>query len=213
MPKGHFMPFTKQQEVKIKNEFLLKPVKRLADEVGATYGRIMRFLKKNGLEIPKEVIEKRKKDSQKRKGDVPFNKGKKQIDYMSSEAIKRTQKTRFKKGNEPHNTNPKGDGAIVTRKDTEEISYKYIRISKGVWDLYHRVVWKRVNGKIPKNHLIIFKDGNTENTSIENLKLISMTENMYRNSKHNYPKEIIPSLILLKQLKTKLNNLNNLQNG
>ena len=45
MPKGYYIPFTKEQEQKIKDEFLLKPVKRLADELGATYGRIMRFLK------------------------------------------------------------------------------------------------------------------------------------------------------------------------
>lgn len=209
MPKGYFKPFTKKQEQKIKDEFLLKPVKRLADEVGCTYGRIMRFLKKNDLEIPKALIEQRKLDSRKKKGDVPFNKGKKQTDYMTADAIKRTKKTRFKKGNEPHNTNPKGNGAIVTRQDTSGRSYKYIRIKKGVWDLYHRIVWEKVNGKIPDNHLVVFKDDNTENTTIKNLELITMTENMYRNSKHNYPKEIIPSLVLNKQLENKLNTLQN----
>lgn len=209
MQKGYFKPFTKQQEQKIKNEFLLKPVKRIADEVGCTYGRIMRFLKKNDLEIPKSLIEQRKLDSRKKKGDVPFNKGKKQTDYMTADAIKRTKKTRFKKGNKPHNTNPKGNGAIVTRQDTSGRSYKYIRIKKGVWDLYHRIVWEKVNGKIPDNHLVVFKDDNTENTTIENLELITMTENMYRNSKHNYPKEIIPSLVLNKQLENKLNTLQN----
>jgi hypothetical protein len=209
MPKGHFTPFTKQQEQKIKDEFLLKPVKRLADEVGCTYGRIMRFLKKNSLEIPKALIEQRKLDSRKKKGDVPFNKGKKQTDYMTTDAIKRTKKTRFKKGNEPHNTNPKGNGAIVTRQDTSGRSYKYIRIKTGVWDLYHRIVWEKANGKIPDNHLVVFKDDNTENTTIENLELITMTENMYRNSKLNYPKEIIPSLLLNKKIENKLNTLQN----
>jgi hypothetical protein len=34
-----------------------------------------------------------------------------------------------------------------------------------------------------------------------------MTENMYRNSKHNYPKEIIPSLTLNKFLENKINEL------
>lgn len=209
MPKGYFVPFTKQQEQKIKDEFLLKPIKRLADELNTTYGRIMRFLKKNDLEIPKALIEQRKLDSRKKKGDVPFNKGKKQTDYMTIGAIKRTKKTRFKKGSEPHNTNPKGNGAIVIRQDTSERSYKYIRIKKGVWELYHRIVWEKANGKIPDNHLVVFKDGNTENTTIENLELITMTENMYRNSKHNYPNEIIPSLTLNKQLENKLNTLQN----
>jgi hypothetical protein len=131
MPKGYFKPFTKKQEQKIKDEFLLKPVKRLARELGCTYGRIMRFLKKNNLEIPKALIEKRKLDSRKKKGDVPFNKGKKQIDYMTNEAIERSKKTRFKKGNKPHNANPQGNGAIVLRKDVSGRFYKYIRIKKG----------------------------------------------------------------------------------
>lgn len=209
MPKGYFIPFTKQQEQKIKDEFLLKPVKRLADEVGCTYGRIMRFLKKNDLEIPKALIKQRKLESRKKKGDIPFNKGKKQTDYMTADAIERTKKTRFKKGNKPHNTNSNGNGAIVTRQDTSGRNYKYIRIKKGVWNLYHRIVWQKVNGKIPENHLVVFKDNNTENTTIENLELITMTENMYRNSKHNYPKEIIPSLVLNKQLENKLNTLQN----
>lgn len=209
MPKGYFTPFTKQQEQKIKDEFLLKPVKRLADEVGCNYGRVIRFLKKNNLEIPKELIQQRKLDSRKKKGDVPFNKGKKQSDYMTEEAINRTKKTRFKNGNQPHNTNPQGNGAIVTRKDTCGRMYKYIRIKKGVWDFYHRIVWEKVNGKIPDNHLVVFKDNNTDNVSIENLELITMTENMYRNSKHNYPEEIIPSLVLNKQLENKLNTLQN----
>lgn len=43
--------------------------------------------------------------------------------------------------------------------------------------------------------IVVFKDDNADNTSIESLELITMTENMYRNSIHNYPKEIIPSLL------------------
>lgn len=207
MPKGYYIPFTKEQEQKIKDEFLLKPVKRLADELGTTYGRIMRFLKKNDLEIPKELIEKRKLDSRKKKGDIPFNKGKKQVDYMTSEAIERTKKTRFKKGNKPHNT--KSDKTIVVRKDSNGRDYKYIRIKKGVWKLYHRYIWEKEKGKIPENHLVVFKDNNTKNTNIENLELITMTENMYRNSKYSYPKEVIPSMVLNKQLENKLKTLQN----
>ena len=204
MPRGFFTPFTKQQEKQIKNEFLLKPVKRLADEIGCTYGRIMRFLKKNNLEIPRDLIEQIKLDSRKKKGDVPFNKGKKQVDYMTADSIMKSKKTRFKKGLKPHNTTPQGNGAIVTRQDSFGRKYKYIRIREGVWELYHRIVWKKEKGKIPDNYLVVFKDNNTENTTIENLELITMTENMYRNSIHDYPREIIPSLILIKQLKNKL---------
>lgn len=209
MPRGYFTPFTTAQEQKIKDEYLSKPVKRLANELGTTYGRIMRFLKKNNLQIPKDVIEKRKLIGRKKKGDIPFNKGKKQTDYMTSEAISNSKNTRFKKGHKPHNTNPKGNGAIVIRRDTSGRDYKYIRIRKGVWELYHRILWEKEKGKIPDGYIVVFKDNNPLNTNIENLELITKAENMYRNSKHDYPKEIIPSLVLNKQLENKLNNLKN----
>ena len=44
------------------------------------------------------------------------------------------------------------------------------------WKLLHRVVWEKVNGSIPKNHVIIFCDGNKSNVCIENLMLISRAE-------------------------------------
>lgn len=209
MPKGIFIPFTDAQKEKIRDSYLTIPVKKLAAETNSTYGRIMRFLKNNNLELPREVIEQRKVDSQKKKGETSWNKGKKQSDYMSPDAIARTRETRFKKGNEPHNTKKEGDGAISIRKDKSGHAYKYIRIKKGVWEMYHRVVWERENGKIPEGHLLVFKDENSENINIENLELITMTENMFRNSKHNYPQELIPSLVLSKKIETKLKNLQN----
>jgi len=209
MPRGSYIPFTAQQEQIIKDQFLAKPVKQLARQVGSTGGRIMRFLKKNNLDIPQALIEQRKRDSYKKKGDVPFNKGKKQIEYMSSQAIARTKITRFKKGNAPHNTNPEGNGAIVLRKDNSGRIYKYIRIKKNEWHLYHRVLWERNHGKIPDNHVIFFKDGDSLNTTIDNLSLITMKENMLRNSKHNYPQEIIPSMVLISQINSKLKKIQN----
>ncbi len=209
MPRGHYIPFTKEQEQKIKDEYLSTPVKRLAGELNTTYGRIMRFLKRNNLEIPKELIEKRKLDSRIKKGTIPFNKGKKQADYMTQEAIERTKKTRFKKGNIPHNVNKKGDGAIVIRKDKSGRNYKYIRVAPGVWELLHVHIWEKENGKIPKKHIVVFKDGNTENICIENLELISKVENMLRNSRHKFPREIIPTLVLKNKLEKKLKDLQN----
>ena len=212
MPSGYFTPFTKEQEQQIKDEFLLKPVRTLARELGCGYGRIMRFLKINNLEIPKELIQQRISKFHFKKGSTPFNKGKKLSDFMSAEGIMQSKKTRFQKGNEPANTHPDGDGAITLRRDTSGKLYKYIRIKKSVWKLYHRVIWEKNHGKIPPNHVVAFKDNNTQNARIENLELISMAENMYRNSKHDYPREVIPSLVLNKQLENKLKSLQNGKN-
>ena len=167
----------------------------------------MRFLKNNDLKIPKKLVEQRRLDSRFEKGNVPFNKGKKQTSFMSADAIKRTKKTRFKKGCKPHNK--KENGTVVKRKHINRKPYKWIKMKNNIWMLYHRFIWEKANGKIPKNHLIVFKDKNTNNTIIENLELITLAENMYRNSKHKYPKELIPSILLNKKLETKLKNLQN----
>lgn len=207
MPKGYFIPYTSEEESFIKENYLKLPVKQIAFETNSTYGRIMRFLNKNGLEIPKELVQERILNSRKKKGDIPFNKGMKQQEYMSKEAILKTTKTRFKKGNRPHNT--KYDGAIVERADSKGRVYKYFRIREGHWVLYHRYIWEQTNGEIPEGYIIVFKDNNTCNTQIDNLEMISLEENMLRNSKLHYPKEVIPSLVLINQLEKKLKSLEN----
>jgi hypothetical protein len=208
MPKGKFTPFTREQEKYIKREYLNKPVKQLANDVNCSFGRIMRFLKKNDLEIPRSVIEKRIQDSRRKKGDVAFNKGKKQTEFMSKEAIERSKATWFKKGHIPHNTKA-GNGTISIRQDSSGRYYKHIRVEKGVWELYHRFLWEQERGAIPNHMIVAFKDQDSLNVSIENLELISKEENMYRNSKMNYPKEIIPSMVLVNKLDKQLNNLEN----
>jgi len=57
--------------------------------------------------------------------------------------------------------------------------------------------------------IVAFKDQDSLNVTIENLELISKEENMYRNSKMKYPKEIIPSMVLVNKLDKQLNNLEN----
>jgi len=55
--------------------------------------------------------------------------------------------------------------------------------------------------------MIIFIDGDTSNTKLENLKCISKAENMFRNSKNKYPEELIPTLVLNRKLELKLKEL------
>ena len=84
-----------------------------------------------------------------KKGNVPANKGKKQTEYMTPEAIAKTAKTRFKKGNTPHNHKPVGyqritqDGYIEVK--TEE---------PNIFKLKHRLVWEKEFGEIPAGNKI-----------------------------------------------------------
>lgn len=98
-------------------------------------------------------------------------------------------RTTFKKGNIPPQLHPDGDGAITIRNH-KGTKYKYIRVSKGKWKELHRYLWEQANGEIPKTHIVIFKDGNTMNCELGNLQMITMEDNMKRNTMHNYPQEL-----------------------
>jgi hypothetical protein len=210
MPRGHYKPLTSAQEAYIKKEYLTKPIKRISNELNISFGRVQRFLDKNNLTIPPDVVLKRKLASQFKANHLPFNKGKKQEEYMSKQAIERTKATRFKPNHVPPNTNKIRNGAVVWRIDKDSSkSYQYIRIEKSVWVLYHRHLWQARHGPIPKDQIVIFIDGDTKNVNINNLKLISRRENMYRNSVHEYAKETIPTLLLINELETKLKSLKN----
>jgi len=137
------------------------------------------------------------------KGNIPFNKGKKWSEYMSPEGREILKATQFKKGNINHKNT--FDGNVTIRRDSKGYYYKQIRLSKSVWQKYHQYIWEQVNGKIPDGMLVVFKDKDTMNCNIENLELISRKENMERNTIHRYPKELITTIKLLANVKSKFN--------
>ena len=87
--------FTAQEDEIIAAAYLSIPIKQLAKNLGRSFAGVMGRLKAMGLEIPKELREERKAIGMYRKGQLPPNKGRKQVEYMSAEAIERTAKTRF----------------------------------------------------------------------------------------------------------------------
>lgn len=155
----------------------------LAAQFGRTEKAIVAIAFKLRLKKTPEFIRKHSKKGWYKKGSVPFNKGKKQSEYMSAEMIERTKATRFKKGIIPHNSYNEV-GKITVRYDHQRIPYKYICIALGHWKLYHRHLWEQVNDKIPTGHCLRFRDGNSLNCKIENLELISRKENRFRNASH-----------------------------
>ena len=174
--------FTPEMDAIIKEHYLTTPIKTIAAMIGRSYTGVMGALKRMGLELPKELREQRKEIGMYRKGQTPPNKGKKQVDYMSPDAIARCSKTRFKKGNVPHNTYDK-DGIVNIRIDSTGIPYMYIRVSLGNWELYHRYLWEQANGKVPAGHCLWFKDGDSTNVKLENLECITRKENRLRNKR------------------------------
>jgi hypothetical protein len=119
--------------------------------------------------------------------------------------LKKPNNGHFSKGRIPDNL--KEIGTVSIRSDKNNITYKYIKVDKDNWELYHRFLWKKEKGIISDDEIIVFKDGNQMNCVVENLESITKEENMYRNAKYNYPKEIIPSLVLLNKINKKINSL------
>jgi len=81
--------------------------------------------------------------------------------------------TSYKIGHKPCNTG-KGKGWI-------QDGYKFI-ISEGKEVAEHRVIWEKINGKIPAGHNIHHINGNRLDNRIENLQLVHIGEH---NKLHN----------------------------
>lgn len=176
--------FTAEEDMIIREQYLLKPVKVLAEELNRSFTGIMGRLKAMGLTIPPDLIEQRKQLGRIKKGGTPPNKGKKQHEYMSPELIAKSMKTRFKKGNIPHNSYNQ-PGKISIRKATEKKggrAYQYICLELGKWKELHIHNWEKKNGPVPKGHCLWFRDGNSLNADVDNLELITRKENRMRNS-------------------------------
>lgn len=96
-------------------------------------------------------------------GQKTWNKGLK--GYMGANA------TSFKKGNTPLNHKPVGHERITVD------GYVEIKTAEpNVFELKHRQIWEQQHGKIPDNHVLVFKNMNKQDCRIENLMLISRAE-------------------------------------
>ncbi len=136
-------------------------------------------------------------------GHVPWNKGKK---IQSAEGSKATQ---FKKGHKPGNTRKKYHTRICSKD-----GYILIKLADKHWVAKHRLVWQRLNGPIPKTHILTFRDGNKLNLAITNLELITKAENARRNNIWvNYPRELAEAMQLQGKIKRKLNRMNEANHG
>jgi hypothetical protein len=126
------------------------------------------------------------------KGQKPWNTGRK--GYMGP------NKTSFVPGQKPHNWRPLGS--------TREVNgYEEIKVAEGgVWKQKHVHIWEQANGPVPKKHVVVFKDGNAKNFNLDNLQLLTMKENMLRNSIQNYPEEIKSTIRVLTKLNKTISN-------
>lgn len=123
-----------------------------------------------------------------KKGQVPANKGLKGVTYEGCIA------TQFKKGHrggraqeiyQPIGAERISKDGYLQRKVNDDMPLQKR------WRGVHIIVWEAVNGPLPKGHAVVFRDGNKQHITLDNLELVTRGELMRRNSYHtNYPKEV-----------------------
>ncbi len=183
---------TLEQDAILMAKYMTVPVKPLAVEIGVSHCCLSNRMKQLGLVVPKELRQARKKKSLFKKGHTTFNKGLKRSDYMSPAGIEKVKKNQFQKGHIPHNDLGR-NGIVRIRKDTKtRAQYKYIRVSRGNWELLQRHNYRKYFGEIPDGHVVRFKNGNTLDCEPENLELITLAENARRNTEqfHSWPEPL-----------------------
>ncbi|WP_394749499.1 HNH endonuclease signature motif containing protein [Spongiimicrobium salis] len=191
--------FTEEQTQFIMDNYLTMPIKTMGSIIGKSYTGVAKRLEQLNLSIPREIIEQRKNESRFKKGRTPENKGKKQADFMSPEAIERTKATRFQKGHVPHN--------YVNGEHLSRDGYIIMSIGGGKQVLKHRYLWEQINGKVPDGHCLVSLDGSRTNTDPSNWTLITREENMLRNSKHEFPKEAVRTMALISKVKKSISKI------
>ena len=118
-----------------------------------------------------------------KKGHIPGNKGQK----ISAETYAMMSRTMFKKGNVPHNHREVGSERINVD------GYIEVKVAEpGKWMVKHRIIWEQHNGPIPPGYNVQFKNHNPLDCRIENLYLISKSEQMRTENSliARYPKEL-----------------------
>lgn len=132
-----------------------------------------------------------------RKGDNSFNKGKKWDEFMSPDGQKNSIKTTFKKGSKPMNHKPVGSQRIENRD-----GYLLVKTEEpNVWKLKHRLVWEQHNGKIPRGFNVQFLNKDRSDCRIENLYLISRSDQVGHNSIIRYPNELRKAIFRVSKIK------------
>lgn len=91
--------------------------------------------------------------------------------------------SKFKKNQVPHNK--KNIGYEFINSD----GYTEIKVAEpNKWMLKQRYLYQKYKGQIPKNHDVIFADGNKQNFDLENLILVERRDKLVMKNKHLFYK-------------------------
>lgn len=127
------------------------------------------------------------RDTRFKKNCVPFNKG--------TVGLMKANKGSFQKNHFNENTAPIGAERIKTN------GYTFVKTAMpNTWELKHRLIY----GPVPDGFVVIFKDGDKTNFTLENLEAISRNEifNLNKNGYSTAPEEIRPLIRVVAKIET-----------
>lgn len=169
---------TRDEQVRYVLDNCMKiPSKRMAANIGRSDTFVRGVLKRNNIVIPVDIINQFRKQTQFKKGLIPFNKGKKIQDYMSPESIERSAKTRFKKNDNKSVILP----GTLSKRNHKGYIFWFIKYKNHKWMQYHRYVYQRHHNIDISDYNIQFIDGNTLNCNIDNLYKIKRSKQVIIN--------------------------------
>jgi hypothetical protein len=141
------------------------------------------------------------------KGHVPANKGLRRPGYAPG----RMAETQFKKGNmsgaAQHNYVPIGTEKIDPKRNVlmRKVTDDPTLLPVYRWRPVHVLVWEAVHGPVPAGHIVVFRRGMktflASEITVDRLELVTLAENMRRNSIHNHPPELVEVMRLVGTLK------------
>ncbi|MGH8052534.1 MAG: HNH endonuclease [Stenotrophomonas sp.] len=141
-------------------------------------------------------------------GQVPPNKGQRRPGWHSG----RMKETQFKKGrlaHEARNYVPIGTEKVEPKRKVlmRKVTDDPALFSANRWRPVHVMAWEAANGSVPEGHIVIFKPGMktfvSAEITVDRLEVVTLAENMRRNSFHTrYPKDVA-ELVRLKALITR----------
>ena len=144
---------------------------------GRTIYEISEELRKHGIDRTPAQVRNRKK----------------YLGITSGQAQRPSEKSRatqFKAGNLPHNTKPIGYERL-SKSGYIEVKVKMrptaLTDGKRCNDNFvpkHKLVWEAANGPVPEGCIVVFKDGNKQNITLENLSCITRRQNASMNRGH-----------------------------
>lgn len=182
------------------------PTRELAAKMGVSYATVALKAQALGIKKSAAFMADPAKSGRLKKGSTPgipfkdghtpWNKGLKGLPSVAPS-------TTFKPGHVSATAHPLGHEIV-------QMGYVWVKVREGhtlpgAWQQKHRVLWMAHHQRdIPPHHMVVFKNGDRRDFSIDNLVLRSRREHILHYSIHHLPKPLASVMMSLGHLKRKI---------